>query len=118
MLLFKILTFILIYLSKELINAVNVNAVTYSYRDSPQEINKLADMFNHYAKENNLDITLQLTVFTSVNSEIGNSAVNYNTIVESLLNKKSSKYDLYFYDSAYSAKFGNHFINLFEYLPN
>jgi len=118
MLLFKILTFILIYLSKELINAVNVNAVTYSYRDSPQEINKLADMFNHYAKENNLDITLQLTVFTSVNSEIGNSAVNYNTIVESFLNKKSSKYDLYFYDSAYSAKFGNHFINLFEYLPN
>ncbi len=31
--------------------------------------------------------------------------------------KKSKKYDLYFYYSAYSRRYGDHLINLSEYIP-
>jgi len=38
-------------------------------------------------------------------------------MIDSLLVKKSTKYDLYFYYYNYSKKYGKHFLNLREYLP-
>jgi len=42
---------------------------------------------------------------------------SYGTTVESLLIKKNKKYDLYFYYSAYSKRYGNYLLNLEDYLP-
>jgi len=93
-----------------LINALTLNAIVDP--NLTDQCNFLINMFNIYATENNIDITIRLTVMSPENT-----ANDYATAMELLLNKKSLKYDLYFYDSVYSAKFGKHFTNLYEYLP-
>jgi len=37
-------------------------------------------------------------------------------MIESLINKKDSKYHIYFYDSSYIIKYGPHLLNLNKYL--
>ena len=74
----------------------------------------LVDGFNEYSIQNNLNIHLDLTILTPENSQ--SDFENYGTTIDSLLLKKSTKYDLYFYYAAYSKKYGEHFLNLREYL--
>lgn len=70
--------------------------------------------FNEYAKENNLNITLQLNLFSELNSTA--TVRDYETSIDSLFQRKSSKYDLIFYDNIYSKRFGSHLINLNDIL--
>jgi len=72
--------------------------------------NSLIDVFNNYAKNNNLDINLSLFIY--------NSMTDHCSIIENLLARKSTKYDLYFYnyvDSAISAK---NFVDLRQHLTD
>ena len=42
---------------------------------------------------------------------------NYGTTIESVLVKHKTNYDIIFYYSAYSKKYGEHFVDLKKYLP-
>eukprot|EP00833_Pecoramyces_ruminatium_P010649 jgi/Orpsp1_1/1184681/evm.model.c7180000090536.1 len=72
------------------------------------------DGFNKYAKENNIDIDLKMHLLTAYNFSI--TLENSNMMYESLLKKKRSKYDIYFYDSSWTQKFCPYFIDLRQYL--
>jgi len=58
---------------------------------------------------------VDLIVLTPGNST--SNIENYGTTIESLLVKKSEKYDIYFFYASYPKKYGEHFIDLREYLP-
>jgi len=75
----------------------------------------LINDFNEYAVKNNLDISVELEVLSTGTST--NVIENYGTTVESLLMRKSTKYDIYYYYSAYSQRYGKHFADLRKYLP-
>jgi len=74
------------------------------------------DKFNNYAKENGLNIKFEITSITPSMS-MTDGKKELNTIIKSLLKKKSSKYDIYFYDNVYSSNYSNYFLDLYEYLP-
>jgi len=74
----------------------------------------LVDKFNEYSEANNLDVTIKLTLVSKNN--FTSSDEDYPSTVEALLKKKLFTYDLYFYDNAYSAKYGEYLINLYDYL--
>jgi len=38
-------------------------------------------------------------------------------MIDSLFKRKSPKYDIIYYYSAYTKKYGNHFLNVKDYLP-
>jgi len=95
---------------------ITINAILFSYYDDPNSYYKLFTReFNEYSKKNDLGITVELEILTP---ETSSSVVeNYGTTIDSLLVKKKQKYEIYFYYSAYSKKYGDYLIDLREYLP-
>eukprot|EP00833_Pecoramyces_ruminatium_P013802 jgi/Orpsp1_1/1187834/evm.model.d7180000060488.1 len=107
-----------IYLYKYILglcNNVILNAIAYSHHVEGQIYTPLVSEFNKYSKENNLNITLNINLLTLNNATF--SVGGYGTTVESLLQKKSDKYDLYFYDNLYAKRLSPHLLNLKNYLP-
>ncbi|KAL6617500.1 hypothetical protein U3516DRAFT_780391 [Neocallimastix sp. 'constans'] len=74
----------------------------------------VVNKFNKYSKENDLGINIELNVFTEKN--FTGSIFNFGDVIESILKKSKTKYDLYLYDNAYGSKYGNYFLDLKEYL--
>ena len=72
----------------------------------------MIDSFNKYAKQNNLDITVSLDLYTNENST--SLVTDYESMLDSLI--QSDSYDLYFYDNIYSTKFGPHLLNIKEWI--
>lgn len=70
--------------------------------------------FNKYAKENKLDIELNMHLYTFSNSS--NLGSDYYYSLDYLLNKGSTKYDIYFYDIIYSTKYKSYFMTLNDVL--
>jgi len=56
-----------------------------------------------------------MNIFSIQNSTLGID--DYGSTIDSLLNKKTTKYDLYTYDPIYTRKYSNHFIDLKKWLP-
>ncbi|ORX50396.1 periplasmic binding protein-like II [Piromyces finnis] len=107
--------FAFILLFSRIIRAISINIAVYSYLSYAQLHNEMVNEFNKYSKENNLDITLNLTLFSDENTTY---AINdFGSTIEYLLKKKSRKYDLYIYDVIYTRKYANYLIDLKEYLP-
>jgi len=75
----------------------------------------LIEGFNNHSINNGLDIQINLKILTPKTST--KVIENYGSTVGSLLSKKSKKYDIYYYYSAYSKKYGDHFLDLKKYLP-
>jgi len=97
------------------INAIDLNAIAFTYDVDVQVYTYLVKNFNNYSKENNLDINIHLNLITPANST---TEINdYGNFLESLLIKKTLKYDLIFYDNIYSFRYGAHLINLYDILP-
>jgi len=67
--------------------------------------------FNEYSAQQNLNITLELTVYRSSNVHD-----DYASYIESILKKKGNKFDIYFYDNSYTTVYGNYLLNLKNYL--
>ncbi|KAG4085823.1 periplasmic binding protein-like II [Neocallimastix lanati (nom. inval.)] len=111
MLVFKLLTFVFLFLCKELTNGIELNALVDMDQTMVEVYHYMVNSFNEYAKDNDLDINLKLTVFTQTNS-----TTNTNDTIKGLLNNKSTKYDLYIYDNKNSANYVDYFINLYDYL--
>jgi len=88
----------------------------YSFHDEENSYyRQLIAGFNQYARERGLGISVELTILTPETST--KVIENYGTTIDSLLLEKSKKYDIYFYYSAYSEKYGDHFVDFYEYLP-
>ncbi|KAG4090153.1 periplasmic binding protein-like II [Neocallimastix lanati (nom. inval.)] len=75
----------------------------------------LINNFNKYSKENGYDITIKLNLLTPSNSTSNTN--DFLSLMESILLKKSDKYDIYFYNNIYTSRFEPHFLNLKEWLP-
>ena len=92
-----------------------INAVACTEIESGEIYSNIINKFNKYSQENNLDITLKLTLFTSDNSTV--SFEDYESSLEYLFQMRSQKYDLIFYDSVLSIKYSNYLLNLKEWIP-
>ena len=95
---------------------ITLKVIIYSFYDVEDSYyRQITNGFNEYSANNGLDINVKLTVLTPQTSST--VIENYGGTIESLLVKGSTKYDIYFYYSAYSKKYAEHFVNLKEYLP-
>jgi len=76
------------------------------YRSLVKEFNEL------YADE---DISVEIEVLSP---GISTTVIeNYGSTIESYLTRKSTKYDIYFYYSAYTKKYGKYLEDLRKYIP-
>jgi len=70
--------------------------------------------FNQYAVENEIDIYLNFTLFSIENST--NGWDSYDSSMDLLLSKKSTKYDVIIYDPVYTRRYSPYFVDLTDYL--
>jgi len=75
----------------------------------------MADDFNKYAEEKQWDISINMVIYKSY--ENFTNQESFATAVDQLLKKKSNKYDLYYYDNAYTPQYGKYLLDLRKYLP-
>ncbi|OUM58475.1 hypothetical protein PIROE2DRAFT_16237, partial [Piromyces sp. E2] len=115
MILNTILLSLLLFSSIHIINAVTIKAIAYTYTEEIHIYTPLVNKFNNFSNENKLNITLELIVFTPMNSSA--NVDDFESAIETILNKNPDKYDIYFYDNIYSKKFGTYLIDLKEELP-
>lgn len=76
----------------------------------------LAKAFNDYSKQNGIGIELDLELLTPENSTA--ETVSVVTRMDSLLKKKSNKYDIYVYPGPYTIRFSDHLVDLKKYISN
>ncbi|ORX80129.1 periplasmic binding protein-like II [Anaeromyces robustus] len=110
MILNKIIFYIIPLLYIMISKCVTIDAIAFTYDVSGEVYSFIVNEFNKYSKENNLNVTLKLNLITPSNST--GDINDYGSMVEQLLTKKTTKYDLYFYDNIYSTRFGQHFVSL------
>jgi len=96
-------------------NVTTVGAIIYSFNDNENSYHRqLVNGFNEYSEKNDLNIKVELEALTP---QVSTTEIqDYGNTIDSLLKKKSDKYEVYFYYSAYSKPYGDHFINLKNYL--
>jgi len=70
--------------------------------------------FNQYAVENEIDINLNFTLFSIENST--NGWDSYDSSMDLLLSKKSTKYDVLIYDPVYTRRYSPYFVDLKDYI--
>eukprot|EP00833_Pecoramyces_ruminatium_P003962 jgi/Orpsp1_1/1177994/evm.model.c7180000063659.1 len=75
----------------------------------------MTNEFSKYAKENNLDLELSYKLYSPSNSS--NIMKDYETTIDYLLSKGSTKYDIFYYNAAYTNNLSAYLINLEEWLP-
>jgi len=109
----RLIFYLVLILLINSIQATNVKALIYSIDDNIYI--PLLYSFNKYAEDNNLNVTLTFTSLTNHNTT--SYVNNYGLVIDSLLQKKTNKYDLFFYYSAHSKKYGPYLENLDELLP-
>jgi len=97
-------------------NAIKLNSIALSYSPEDHFFNSVANDFNKYAKEQGLDVELDVNLITFNNSS--NLAEDYKTNLEILREKNSKKYDIYFYDIAYASIYFNNLLELDDLLPS
>eukprot|EP00833_Pecoramyces_ruminatium_P014442 jgi/Orpsp1_1/1188474/evm.model.d7180000065132.1 len=78
--------------------------------------NALTNDFNQYSKKNNLDIKLEMILFTESNSTTGRDT--YSSTIDAYLQKKSNTFDLYVYDPIFTRRFSSHFLDLKEWVED
>jgi len=96
------------------VKAITVIAFTFSYTEKQAFFNSLSKAFNDYSDKNGLDIQLEIELLTPDNSTamVGDQLYTMDTI----LKKKSQKHDLYIYNGPYTHRFGEHFVDLRNYI--
>ena len=88
--------------------------LTFSYDTTSDFEKALADDFNNYAKNNNLDIQINHVGLSVMNVSI--LANGYGPFVKSMLKRKSKNYDLIFMDNTYTTQFVNYVTDLKNYV--
>ena len=98
---------------QDIINAVVLNALLFTYAEKEHIYTSMVKDFNEYSKEKNLNIELNLISLTPLNTTINIS--NYSSMIKTLINKRSKKYDIYFYYGSFTYEYGKHFEDLKKY---
>ncbi|ORX75704.1 periplasmic binding protein-like II [Anaeromyces robustus] len=95
-------------------NTTIINAIGFAFNEVAHLYSVLIDNFNNYSKENNLNIIINIDLFTRNNASLVESS--FILTEESYLKRKSDKYDIYFYDNIYTPRLGPYLIDLNNYL--
>jgi len=90
--------------------------ISYSFFSNENIFQSIKQNFNDYAIKNNLNITLNINLFSSKNST--QNINNFHSSIETLIDKKSDKYDLFTFDPIYIRNLYPYFIDLKEWLPS
>ncbi|ORX78821.1 hypothetical protein BCR32DRAFT_269872, partial [Anaeromyces robustus] len=93
-----------------------INAIAFSATGGSDIFTIIVNDFNEYAERNGIDIKIELNMITDSNLTM--EVTNYESILMSVFTKKSSKYDIIFYDNIYSIKFGPHLVPLNDKLSS
>ena len=99
----------------ETVKATVLNALAFSVVEEIQIYSYLINYFNDYSIKNNLNITINLNLFTPKNSTVHSD--EFFSVIDSFLKRRSNKYDIYFYDNIYTPKFEPNFLDLNKLLP-
>jgi len=94
---------------------VVINIIAFTVEQNGPMLEAYVEGFNQYTMENNIDITADINLMT-INS-VANSLANSYLMIESLLKKKTNKYDIYFYDVSYGKQYSPYLLDLREVLP-
>jgi len=92
------------------VKSTDVNGLVFAYPDETNYYKTLVSKFNQYSNANNLEINFALNILTPNNSTVDLN--DFESLMETLVNKKSNKYDLYFYYGMYSSRYSDHFLEL------
>jgi len=93
---------------------VDLSIIASSFENTGYCFNLCVDEFNKYAKENSLDIHLELNLLTISNFSV--SIESTNAMYETLLKRKDGLYDVYLFDGSWVNHFCPYFIDLNEHL--
>jgi len=91
---------------------VTLNAIATTENGVRFKYTPMINEFNEYSKKNGLNITVELTLFSKLNSTL--EVLDYEAHLNTLFSRKSNKYDLIFFDHIYTTVFGPHLLNLKE----
>ncbi|OUM63564.1 hypothetical protein PIROE2DRAFT_9844, partial [Piromyces sp. E2] len=97
------------------VNAINITAIAYAYSEDSQFYTPLINSFNEYSKEQGLDINVQLTFLS--NSNTTRSLGDYISLLNLYFKKKSTLYDIYFYETDYSENYDQYLLDLKNRIP-
>ncbi|ORX44206.1 periplasmic binding protein-like II [Piromyces finnis] len=109
-----LLKFIFIFCIIKISRCLTLNAIANYMDGENQAFTLLINDFNNYAIKNNLDIKINFNLFTMENST---SITDFESTLESLLKKKTNKYDIYIYDGLYTERYGPYLYDLNSTLP-
>ena len=87
----------------------------FSYLENCQFYTDLIKEFNTYAEKNNLNINIKFNLLTSNNSTISNN--DFISVLDTMHNKHSTKYDIIFYEFSVLKNFDRYFSDLNKWLP-
>jgi len=107
--------FILLYLQLNVVNAITLNALGFSYLEESQFYTNVVRDFNTYAEKNNLNIKIDFNILTTANST--RSINDFISFLEAMHNRHSTKYDLIFYEFSELKNFNRYFLDLSKWLP-
>jgi len=119
----RIIVFLLVYLiSSSIEQSVNsendeieLNALVITLASGSETFRYYTECFNKYSKENNLNVKLNLEQITDQNSTY--SLYNSGYMIETLLKKKKSKYDMFFFDNTYTDQYAPYLLDMKDLLP-
>jgi len=74
------------------------------------------DDFNEYSKSNSVEVTFHIDFINFDNST--NKSMDYESMLESYLQKNNNTYDLIFFETIYTNKLNPYLENLKEWLTN
>ena len=97
-----------------MVKAITINFIVIGFNLYDELYNDITNDFKNYAKENNLDIDLQMNLYNEKN--ITNDRDDYTSIIDILLKKKSTNNALYFFDPVHTKRYAKHFIDLKDWL--
>jgi len=93
---------------------IELNAIVITLESGSATFDYYVAAFNEYAKQNNLNVTMTLQQITEKDAHY--SLYNTGYMIENMLKKKNSKYDIYFFDNSYTTNYGPYLLNLEDYI--
>jgi len=88
----------------------------YSFFDAFTELySRFIKEFNEYSIKENLDIHLEMTLFSIVNTT--EFMRDYPATIDYILNRKNKKYDLFVFDPIYTKKYSPFLTVIDDWLP-
>jgi len=107
---------ILLYSQLNVVKAITLNALGFSFMEESQFYTVITKDFNDYAEKNNLDIKIDFNVLAPSNST--KSVNDFKSVLDTMHHKHSTKYDIIFYKLSSDLKnFDRYFLDYNKWLP-